>query len=177
MDGSVVPELQHRHATRLQHGIHKPKTYIDGIVRWGMLGVSTPEEPMSVDEAFQDPKWVAAIDVEHKALLQNKTWQLVPLPKGKNVIGCKWVYKIKKKADGTIDWYKARLVAKRYKQEYGLDYEDTFSPVVKAATIRRGLYFQLLSLKDGHFSSLMFKTPFFTVSFKKKYIHASASRI
>lgn len=73
---------------------------------------------------------------EINALHRNETWHLVPPNKGVNVIDCKWVYKVKKKADGSIDRYKARLVPKGFKQRYGIDYEDTFSPVVKIATIR-----------------------------------------
>jgi len=125
-----------RRVTRLQRGIVKPKIYTDGTIRWGMLADSVTTEPVSVEAALHDPKWIEAMDVEHQALLKNHTWQLVPRPKGKNIIGSKWVYKIKRKADGSIDRYKARLVAKGFKQRYGIDYEDTFSPVVKAATIR-----------------------------------------
>ena len=76
------------------------------------------------------------MDEEFSALVANKTWHLVAPVRGRNVIDCKWVYKVKRKSDGTIDRYKARLVAKGFKQRYEIDYEDTFNPVVKAATIR-----------------------------------------
>lgn len=128
------PPVQQR-VTRLQHGISKPKQFTNGTVRWGMSATSS-EEPATVHVALSDPRWVAAMDVEHEALQRNKTWHLVPRPRGKNVIGCKWVYKVKRKSDGSIDRYKARLVAKGYRQRYGIDYEDTFSPVVKSTTIR-----------------------------------------
>lgn len=76
------------------------------------------------------------MDTEYVALVRNNTWHLIPPRKGVNVIDCKLVYKLKKKPDGSTERYKPRLVAKGFKQRYGVYYDDTFNPVVKPATIR-----------------------------------------
>ena len=68
--------------------------------------------------------------------MQNKTWRLVDLPKGKNVVGCKWVFKVKRNADGDLSRYKARLVAQGYSQEAGQEYEEVFAPVARYSSIR-----------------------------------------
>lgn len=128
-------QQQHRPATHLQQGIRKSKVYIDGTIRYGQLA-TTSEGPSNLQSALSDKNWKHAMDVEYEALHKNKTWHLVPPQKGKNVIDCKWVYKIKRRSDEKIERYKARLVAKGFKQRYGIYYEDTFSPVVKAAAIR-----------------------------------------
>lgn len=76
-----------------------------------------------------------AVAKEIQALESNNTWSLCSLLKGKSPIGCKWVYKIKYRSDGSIERYKARLVAKCYTQVEGIDYHDTFAPVAKLVIV------------------------------------------
>ena len=93
-------------------------------------------EPSSFSIASKSLQWREAMDKEFSALLHNGTWSLVSPPSNANIVGCRWVYKIKKKADGTIERYKARLVAKGFHQQEGIDFTETYSPVIKHATIR-----------------------------------------
>ncbi|KAK8936568.1 hypothetical protein KSP39_PZI012702 [Platanthera zijinensis] len=98
--------------------------------------LSSVSVPNSVQEALQHPGWCAAMDEEMTALWENQTWTLVPLPPGQKPVGCKWVFAIKHAPDGTIDRLKACLVARGFTQQQGLDYDETFSPVVKLNTVR-----------------------------------------
>ena len=73
---------------------------------------------------------------ELDALSKNHTQDLVTLPFGKSVVGCKWIYKIKTRSNGSIERYKARLVAKSFTQEYEVDYEEIFTPVARISSVR-----------------------------------------
>jgi len=101
-----------------------------------MVKVIQEFEPIYFEQVVRNPKWNNAMDEEMAALDANVIWELVALPKDKKAIGCKWVYKIKHNADGFVRRYKVRLVAKGYAQTYGIDYEETYSPVAKMTTIR-----------------------------------------
>ena len=86
-------------------------------------------------EASGNPDWDAAMDEEYRSLIANDTWDLVPLPKGRKFLRCKWVYKNKYASDGSVEILKARLVSKGFSQVEGIDYNETFSPVAKMNSI------------------------------------------
>ena len=93
-------------------------------------------EPKTYKSALKIPCWFRAMEEEIHALNTNQTWSLVPRPKNVNVIGSKWIFRTKFKEDVTVDLHKARLVAQGFSQVEGLDFEETFRPVVKPTTIR-----------------------------------------
>ncbi|KAL0556912.1 hypothetical protein IC582_005429 [Cucumis melo] len=92
--------------------------------------------PKNIYTALECPEWKNAVMEEMKALEKNRTWEICVLPKGHKTVGCKWVFSLKYKADGTLDRHKARLVAKGFTQTYGIDYSETFSPIAKLNTVR-----------------------------------------
>jgi hypothetical protein len=92
--------------------------------------------PSSAHAALADPHWCAAVEEEYGALISNGTWELVPRPQGSNIITGKWFFMHKLCADGTLDHYKARRVLRGFTQRPGVDYDETFSPVVKSVIVQ-----------------------------------------
>jgi hypothetical protein len=101
-----------------------------------MVRVIQEVEPTCFKQALGNLKWDNAMDEKMATLGANIIWELVVLPKDKKAIRCKWVYKVKHNADGSVNIYKARLVAKGYAQTYGIDYDETYSLIVKMIIVK-----------------------------------------
>lgn len=95
---------------------------------------------------------------EYQYLIDNNTWQLIDLSFGRKPINCKWIYALKTKSDGTIDWFKERLVAERYSQKYRIDFTKTYSSTIKYDSIR--LVFIIPTSHDMHIWQFNIKAPF-----------------
>ncbi|XP_071700588.1 uncharacterized mitochondrial protein AtMg00820-like [Rutidosis leptorrhynchoides] len=98
--------------------------------------IYSEEIPTTIEQALKSKNWRKAMEVEMEALKKSDTWEKCILPQEKKPVGCRWVFTIKHKPDGTIERYKVRLVAKGYTQTYRIDYSETFSPVAKIDTVR-----------------------------------------
>ncbi|XP_039039202.1 uncharacterized mitochondrial protein AtMg00820-like [Hibiscus syriacus] len=114
--------------TRSKSGISKPKIF--QATAW------IDEELHSIKQALASPHWKVVVQEEYEALLKNKTWSLVSLPSDRRAVHCKWLFRIKRNADGSIAQYKARFVAKGFFQQPGIYFHEVFSPVVKPVIVR-----------------------------------------
>lgn len=120
----ISQELQHttetqgyHMVTRSKRGIFKPKYPFVGLAE-----AENHSEPSSIKEAMSCPQWRKAMQSKYVALVKNNTWELVPHSGQDNVVGCKWVFRIKNNPDGTIQRHKARLVAKGFQQNPSIDF-------------------------------------------------------
>lgn len=96
---------------------------------------SLPSEPICYGQASKDLNWCAAMSAQFNSLMHNGTWMLVPRTSHMNVVGCKLLFKLKQHPDNSIKRYKASLVAKGYSQQHGIDFIETFSPIIKITII------------------------------------------
>lgn len=134
-DDHVEPELRRSQRER------KQPSYLDDYILLAELEgekllLTINDEPWNYDEAKDKKVWRDACEVEIKSIVKNKTWDLVELPAGAKAIGLKWIFKVKRNADESINKYKARLVAKGYIQKRGIDFDEVFAHVARIETVR-----------------------------------------
>jgi hypothetical protein len=138
----------------------------DRLVLTAVTSSSTPSPiPSSARAALTDPHWRAAMEEEYGALISNGTWELVPRPQGSNVVTGKWVFMYKICADRTLDHYKAHWVLRGFTQRPGVDYEETFSPVVKLTTV-----YTVLTTTVSH------DWPIQQLNMKNAFLHGTLSK-
>lgn len=113
-------------------------------IDWAMAAAHGVIEEVPIPETYQEAvnhpewgqMWKEAVAREIQALTANSTWEEVKPPKGSNIVTSKWVFTVKRNTDGSIEKFKARLVARGFSQKFGIDYEDTFAPTVRHDTLR-----------------------------------------
>ena len=149
----------HPMTTRSKVGIFKPKAFGTSKTKVASLDY-TITKPPSFKVAAKYKQWCIAMDEEFDALTRQGTWVLVPPLPTQNVVGCKWVFKLKHNSDGSINRYKARLVAKGFHQQYGIDFDETFSPMIKPPIVRI-----ILSL------AVQFNWPFRQLDVRNAFLH------
>jgi hypothetical protein len=162
--------------TRSKNNIHKPKIIFDHHLRYpipkALMTTLQPhnQEPTCYSTAVKHHHWHEAMNKEFNALLAYGTWTMVLKPPNANLVGCKWVYKVKRKADGNIERFKAHLVAKGFHQQEGVDFSETFSPVVKPPTVKlvlslvvsHGWYLRQIDVQNAFLHGLLHEDVFMT---------------
>ena len=132
-------------AGRPRRNVGAPQRYDDFIMynpdidHIEALSVVDDDNPVSYEQVLNSDvsrEWQQAMQDEYDALVDNETWNLVPAPSGRRVVGGKWVYKVKRGSQGEIDKYKARYVAQGFSQVPGLEYKETYAPTARPETIR-----------------------------------------
>lgn len=116
------------------------KTKVDDIHQ--LMATVIPDVPQTYDDVLCSPlrkDWIKAMDEEMNSMRKNKVWTLVDRPNNANIISNKWVFVIKKRPDGDVARFKARLVARGFSQVHGFDYNETYAPVAYMPTIGRSL--------------------------------------
>ena len=93
-------------------------------------------KPSSFEEADKLQVWKNSMLEEYRSILKNNVWDIVSRPKEKSMVSSKWIYKIKHAADGSVEKFKARFVARGFTQKEGIDYEVTFAPIARYTSIR-----------------------------------------
>ena len=106
--------------------------------RLGMLLVASTHdsEPSTFEEASQHLVWRDAMMDEYHSIMKNDVWEIVPKIEEKSVVTSRWLYKPKHAADGSVEKYKARFVARGFSQVEGIDYDETFAPIARYTSIR-----------------------------------------
>jgi hypothetical protein len=162
----MPPDNPHRMITRRKTGF---RVVPDHLVLTAAISSPTLSSiPSSARSMLIDPHWRAAMEEEYRALISNGTWELVPWPQGSNIITDKWVFTHKLHADGTLDRNKARWVLRGFTQRPDVDYGETFSLVVKLATVHtvvttavsRDWPIQQLDVKNAFLHSTLSKIVF-----------------
>lgn len=137
------PENSHRMTTRGKAGVMKPNP------RYAMFTVKgLPQPPRTTSEALNHQGWNGSMGEEIDTCHETGTWSLVPLPSGAKPIGSGWVHKVKLNADDTLLKLRSRLVARGNEQQEGVDFLETYSPVVRTATVRIVLHFAVVNRWD-----------------------------
>lgn len=134
-------------------------------------------EPKTFAEVLQDKnknEWLEAMQDDINSMNINETWELVPRQIDKNIIGCKWVFKIKMNEKNEIERYKARLVAQAFSQKYGVDYDEIFAPVVNKTTFR--IFLSIASKFKQKVQQFDVKNVFFKRIHQRRNIYEAATK-